>query len=104
MLDVITANEIVNALQCKGHNIEWVKDHYLNTFITMDSLVNVTIGNVDYWVMPIISFTNTNATILGFINLCELFMKSANIAAQLQNSSHKFIMPIFLIIIMMEFI
>lgn len=25
MLDVITANEIVNALQCKGHNIEWVK-------------------------------------------------------------------------------
>lgn len=68
MLDVITANEIVNALQCKGNNIEWVKDIHLKTFITMDSFVNVTIRNTDYWVMPIISFTNTNATILGFIN------------------------------------
>lgn len=55
MLDVITANEIVNALQRKGHNIEWVKDHYLKNFITMDSYVNVFICNVDYWVMPIIN-------------------------------------------------
>lgn len=67
MLDVITANEIVNALQCKGHNIEWVKDHYLKNFITMDSYVNVSICNVDYWVMPIIAFKNTNATVLGFV-------------------------------------
>jgi hypothetical protein len=67
MLDVITANEIVNALQCKGHNIEWVKDHYLKNFITMDSCVNVSICNVDYWVMPIIAFKNTNATVLGFV-------------------------------------
>lgn len=62
MLDVITANEIVNALQCKGHNIEWAKDHYLKYFITMDSYVNV-----DYWVMPIIAFKNTNVTVLGFV-------------------------------------
>lgn len=67
MLDVITANEIVNALQCKGHNIEWAKDHYLKDFTTMDSYVNVSICNVDYWVMPIIAFKNTNATVLGFI-------------------------------------
>lgn len=40
MLDVTTANEIVNALQCKGNNIEWVKDIHLKTFITMDSFVN----------------------------------------------------------------
>lgn len=45
MLDVITANEIVNALQCKGHNIEWAKDHYLKTFITMETFVNVSIRN-----------------------------------------------------------
>lgn len=67
MLDVITANEIVNALQCKGYNIEWVKDHYLKNFITMDSCVNVSICNVDYWVIPIIAFKNTNATVLGFV-------------------------------------
>ena len=50
MLDVITANEIVNALQCKGHNIEWAKDHYLKYFITMDSYSNniydLSTGNV----------------------------------------------------------
>jgi hypothetical protein len=67
MLDVITANEIVNALQCKEYNIEWVKDIHLKTFITMDSFVNVTIRNANYWVMPIISFKNTNATVLGFV-------------------------------------
>lgn len=67
MLDVTTANDILNALQCKGHNIEWTKDHYLETFITMDAFVNVSIRNDEYWVMPIILFENTNAIILGFV-------------------------------------
>lgn len=66
MLDVITANEIVNALQCKGHNIEWVKDHYLKNFITMDSYVNVFICNVDYWVMPIIAFKKHKCNCIRF--------------------------------------
>lgn len=51
MLDVTTANEIVNALQCKGNNIEWVKDIHLKTFITMDSFVNVTIRNTEECVL-----------------------------------------------------
>lgn len=57
-----------NTKEERNENIyAWVKDHYLKNFITMDSYVNVSICNVDHWVMPIIAFKNTNATVLGFV-------------------------------------
>lgn len=68
MLDSITANEIVNVLQskCNSDNLKWVENAYLNTFITMDSLINVTIQNDEYCVMPIIFFKRRYHTMKSF--------------------------------------
>lgn len=68
MLDLITANEIVNVLQSKGNfnALKWAEKGYLNTFITMDLLVNVTIQNVEYCVIPIILFKRRYRTMESF--------------------------------------
>lgn len=68
MLDLITANEIVNVLQSKGNfnSLKWAEKGYLNTFITMDLLVNVTIQNVEYCVIPFILFKRRYRTMESF--------------------------------------
>ena len=63
MLNSIVANDIRNALQCDRMNIDWVRFNYCNAYTTGGALVEVTIGNDDYYVMPILSYT----TVVGFV-------------------------------------
>lgn len=62
MLDYIVANDIINSLQSKRHIIEWVRFNHCNAYTTAGALVNVTIGNDEFYVLPIMSYT----TVVGF--------------------------------------
>lgn len=62
MLDFIVANDIVNALQSKRFNIDWVRFNHCNAYTTDGALIDVTLGNTDYYVLPIMSYT----TVVGF--------------------------------------
>ena len=62
MLDYIVANDIINSLQSKSHIIEWVRFNHCNAYTTAGALVNVTIGNDEFYVLPIMSYT----TVVGF--------------------------------------
>lgn len=63
MLDFIVANDIINSLQSNRHNIEWIRFNHCNAYTTMGALVNVTIGNDEYYVLPIKSYE----TVVGFV-------------------------------------
>ena len=63
MLNSILANDIVNALQAKRFDIDWVRFNYCNAYTTAGALIEITIGNEDYYVLPIMSYT----TIVGFV-------------------------------------
>lgn len=62
MLNSIVANDIRNGLQCMRSNIHWVRFNYCNAYTTGGALIEVTIGNDDYYVLPIMSYT----TVVGF--------------------------------------
>lgn len=62
MLNSILANDIVNALQTKRFDIDWVRFNYCNAYTTEGALIEITIGNDDYYVLPILSYT----TVVGF--------------------------------------
>ena len=63
MLDFVIANDIRNALQSERHHIEWFRFNHCNAYTTMGALVNVTIGNDEYFVLPIMSYE----TVVGFV-------------------------------------
>lgn len=63
VLNSILANDIVNALQSKRFDIDWVRFNYCNAYTTAGALIEITIGNDDYYVLPIMSYT----TIVGFV-------------------------------------
>ena len=62
MLNSIVANDIRNSLQSMRMNIDWVKFNYCNAYTTEGALVEITIGNDNYYVLPILSYT----TVVGF--------------------------------------
>lgn len=62
MLNSILVNDIVNALQAKRFDIDWVRFNYCNAYTTEGALIEITIGNEDYYVQPIMSYT----TVVGF--------------------------------------
>lgn len=63
MLDFIVANDIRNQLQSERHHIEWFRFNHCNAYTTMGALVSVTIGNDEYFVLPIMSYE----TVVGFV-------------------------------------
>lgn len=63
MLNCILANDIVNGLQIKSFDIDWVRFNYCNAYTTAGALIGITIGNEEYYVLPIMSYT----TIVGFV-------------------------------------
>ena len=62
MLDYIVANDIIKDLQSKRLDIEWVRFNHCNAYTTAGALVNATIGNDEFYVLPIMSYT----TVVGF--------------------------------------
>lgn len=62
MLDFIVANDIINGLQAMRPRIEWVKFNYCNAYTTAGALVKIIVGNDEYNVLPIMSYT----TVVGF--------------------------------------
>ena len=63
MLDFVIANDIRNALQNERRHIEWFRFNHCNAYTAMGALVNVTIGNNEYFVLPIMSYE----TVVGFV-------------------------------------
>lgn len=67
MLDFVIANDIRNALQSKRRHIEWFRFNHCNAYTTEGALVNVTIGNNEYFVMPIMSYETVVAFVYNHI-------------------------------------
>lgn len=74
MLDSTTAINIINDLQSNCNNINWTQFRHCNAYTTVDKQGGVTlecviIGNVRYYVLPIMSYK----TVVGFVHQANVY-------------------------------